>query len=769
MVLATNLGFPRIGANRELKKAVEGYWKGKSSSAELMAMGKEMRMRHWALQRDAGIDHIPSNDFSFYDQMLDLIATLGAVPKRYNWDGKDVDIDTYFAMARGAQRDGVDVTAMEMTKWFDTNYHYLAPELTADMDFKISSTKIFDEYKEAKDQGIETRPVLIGPLTFLRLGKKQGVFEGCRCTLLDKLIPVYIEILQRLFAMGAQWVQIDEPCLVTDLPERYRAIYRKTYRQIREAVPGLKILIGTYFEGLRDNMDLAFSLPVDAIHLDLARDMHQYKDALAMIPEGMMLSLGLVDGRNVWKNNLHNSLNVLEYVDNHIGLEHVMVGPSCSLLHAPVDLDCETQMDDTLKSWLAFATQKIEEIVTITKGGNEGRDAVSFALEQSNGVQEDRRTSMRIHNKDVKERVASISPDMLKRNSAFPARQAAQRAALNLPLYPTTSIGSFPQTKEIRKARADFKKGRIGEAEYEQAMKDEINTVVEFQHEIGIDVLVHGEPERNDMVEYFGEQLEGFAFTKFGWVQSYGSRCVKPPIIFGDVSRPAPMTVEWSKYAQSQTDKIMKGMLTGPVTIWKWSFVRDDQPINDTARQIALAIRDEVADLEAAGIKMIQIDEAAFREGMPLRKSDRQEYLDNSVENFRLSSCCVADETQIHTHMCYSEFNAIIDSIAAMDADVISIETSRSQMELLDVFAKFNYPNEIGPGVYDIHSPRIPTTDEMVDLLEKAAKVLKEDQIWVNPDCGLKTRGWAEVKPALKSMVEAARIMRGKAKNYAAA
>ncbi|MCB1562930.1 MAG: 5-methyltetrahydropteroyltriglutamate--homocysteine S-methyltransferase [Alphaproteobacteria bacterium] len=770
MVLATNLGFPRIGPKRELKKAVESYWKGKSSQEELLEAGRAIRTRNWALQKEAGLDHIPSNDFSFYDQMLDMICTLGLVPKRYGFAGGNVDLDTYFAMARGAQKGGVDVTAMEMTKWFDTNYHYLVPELEQDAQPTLSSTKIFDEFEEAKAQGITTRPVLIGPITFLRLGKKQGAFEGCRCALLDKILPVYTQILQKLQAQGAEWVQIDEPCLSLDLPERYRAIYKDTFAKLREAAPGLKILLTTYFDGLRDNMDLAFSLPVDGVHLDLSnRAPHQYKDAIAMIPEGMHLSLGVVDGRNIWKNDLHNSLNVAEFVEGHIGKDRIMIAPSCSLLHTPVDLDSESTMDAELKSWLAFATQKLAEITTIAKGAREGRDAVAAALQASDAVQEDRRTSKRIHDDAVKSCVAGITPEMKKRNSPFAERQKVQHAALNLPLYPTTSIGSFPQTAEIRKARADFKKDMINEAAYKDAMKKEIGAVVDYQHKIGIDVLVHGEPERNDMVEYFGEQLKGFAFTKFGWVQSYGSRCVKPPIIFGDVSRPEPMTVEWSRYAQSLTDQIMKGMLTGPITILQWSFVRDDQPRGDTATQIALAIRDEVADLEKAGIRMIQIDEAAFREGLPLRKEDWKAYLDNAVENFRLTSCCVADETQIHTHMCYSEFNDVIKEVAAMDADVISIETSRSQMELLDAFVAFKYPNEIGPGVYDIHSPRVPTVEEMVDLLDKAKKVLDERQIWVNPDCGLKTRGWAEVEPALKNMVEAAHKMREKAKVSAAA
>jgi len=768
MVLATNLGFPRIGDMRQLKKAVESYWKGNSSQEELLSTGAQLRKANWALQKEAGLDHIPSNDFSFYDQVLDMITTLGLVPERYNWDGGQVDLDTYFAMARGAQKDGVDVTAMEMTKWYDTNYHYIVPEFEQGMSPKLSNSKVFDQYKEAKAQGIETRPVLVGPVTFVSAGKPR--YESFDFTaMVESLVPVYQEILTKLAEEGAEWAQIDEPVLVLDLNDEQRATLKSVYAKLADSV-GIKILLTTYFGDLRENMELAFSLPVAGIHLDLSnRAPHQYKDAIGIVPEGMVLSLGVVDGRNIWKNNIHNSLNVAEFVEGHIGKDRIMIAPSCSLLHTPVDLESETALDEKIKSWLAFATQKVSEIAVVAKGAQEGRGAIETALQASDAVQEDRRTSKRIHNDAVKRRVAAISPDMKSRKSPFAERQNVQHAALNLPLYPTTTIGSFPQTKEIRKARADFKKGTIDAAAYKEAMEAEIRMVVDFQHEIGIDVLVHGEPERNDMVEYFGEQLEGFTFSKFGWVQSYGSRCVKPPIIFGDVSRPKPMTVEWSKYAQEQTDKIMKGMLTGPITILQWSFVRDDQPRSDTSTQIALAIRDEVSDLEQAGIKMIQIDEAAFREGLPLRKSDWKAYLDHAVEDFRLSSCCVEDSTQIHTHMCYSEFNDVIDSIGDMDADVISIECSRSQMELLEAFIAYKYPNEIGPGVYDIHSPRVPSTQEMVDLLEKAKKNLDERQIWVNPDCGLKTRAWPETKEALQHMVEAAKILRERAKASAAA
>ena len=770
MTLATNLGFPRIGDMRQLKKAVESYWKGNSSQDDLLKVAKDIRAENWQYQKNKGIQHIPSNDFSFYDQILDMTCTLGLIPKRYNWDGEKVDLDTYFAMARGRQQGGVDVTAMEMTKWYDTNYHYIVPEFEEGMEPKLSSTKIFDQFKEAKEQGIKTRPVLIGPATYTFLGKAQyDNFD--HKAFVQKLLPVYNEILKKLKELGAEWVQIDEPVFALDLCEIGQGVIKTAYEGLKKP-EGLKILVATYFESLKDNAELAFGLPADGIHIDLCRNTGRAnttannpgKDldqALSLVGD-KVLSLGVIDGRNIWKNDLSASLDLIEKATEELGKNKVFVAPSCSLLHTPVDLESETDLDDELKSWMAFARQKIVEIVRLNKGANEGREAIQGELADSNAIQSDKKSSTRINNKDVQSRVNGITPDMKERKSDFAQRQKVQHAALNLPAFPTTTIGSFPQTQEIRQARAAFKRGDLNEAEYKEAMQKEIREVVEFQHECGLDVLVHGEPERNDMVEYFGEQLSGFAFSKYGWVQSYGSRCVKPPIIFGDVSRPTAMTVEWSKYAQEQTQHIMKGMLTGPITILQWSFVRDDQPRDATAKQIALAIRDEVSDLESAGIKMIQIDEAAFREGLPLRRNDWKEYLDNAVENFRITSCCVEDATQIHTHMCYSEFNDVIDSIGAMDADVISIETSRSQMELLDAFVEYKYPNEIGPGVYDIHSPRVPDTAEMTALLEKAAKVLDIKQIWVNPDCGLKTRGWPEVKDALKHMVEAAKEMRAK-------
>jgi 5-methyltetrahydropteroyltriglutamate--homocysteine methyltransferase len=761
MVLATNLGFPRVGVDRELKKALEAYWKGKGSREELLKTAADLRLRHWKMQKDAGIEHIPSNDFSLYDHVLDTACLLGCVPERY---GDKNDLDRYFAMARGDAKN----PAMEMTKWFDTNYHYIVPEIEEGQKFKLSGTKIFDEFAEAKKAGITTRPVLVGPITFLRLGKKRTDADFCRCTLVESISAVYGEILKKLEEMGAEWVQIDEPYLIQDMPQRYRDAYITAFRIMREAAPGIKIMLATYFESLEANMELAFRLPVQAVHLDLVRAPNQIRDAVSFVPEGMMLSLGVVDGRNIWRNDLHKSLEFVEFMESHIGKDKIMVAPSCSLLHTPIDLDREEKLNPTIRDWMAFAKQKLEEIAVIAKEANEGYDSVAKEMEESDAVVADRKTSTRIHNPDVKKRAASVTPAMINRKSPFPARQKAQQAALKLPPYPTTTIGSFPQTVEIRKARADFKKGAINAAEYEAAMKKEIAHVVQFQEKIDMDVPVHGEAERNDMVEYFGEQLAGFAFTQNGWVQSYGSRCVKPPIIFGDVSRPMPMTVKWSTYAQSLTKRPMKGMLTGPITILQWSFVRDDQPRSETCKQIALALRDEVADLEKAGITVIQMDEPAIREGLPLRKEDWAAYLKWAVDCFKLSVCTVADTTQIHTHMCYSDFNDIIESVGALDADVISIETSRSQMELLDAFAKYKYPNEIGPGVYDIHSPRVPTVQEMTALLEKAAKVIDPSLLWVNPDCGLKTRGWPETETALKNMIEAAKAMRQNAKSAAA-
>lgn len=768
MLLTNNLGYPRVGAFRELKKANEAYWAKKISAEELLQAGLKIREGNWKTQKEAGIDLIPSNDFSFYDQVLDLSLTVGAIPARYNSLLNKIDreynLDLYFAMARGFQEEGVDVTAMEMTKWFDTNYHYIVPEFTKDQTFKLTSEKFLNEYKEAKSLGVETKPVLIGPITYLLLGKEKE--EGFnRIDLIDRLLPVYEEILAKLAAAGAQYVQIDEPYLALDIDADVKALYSKVFEKLAAAAQGIKLVVATYFEALRDNEDVAVNLPVHALHLDLVRGENQLDTVLAKVPASLSLSLGVVEGRNIWKNDYEKSLVKIKQAVDALGADRVWVAPSSSLLHVPFDLDNEDNEESLpaeVKNWLAFAKQKLAEVKDLAILADGEVDAKTKEHFEANKVAaESRRTSPLIHRPEVKERTANITDDDATRTSPFPTRKAAQQAKFNLPAFATTTIGSFPQTKDVRKWRADLKKGRITQEEYDKEIAEETERTIRLQEGLDIDVLVHGEFERNDMVEYFGEQLAGYAFTKNGWVQSYGSRCVKPPIIYGDVYRPADMTVRWSAYAQSLTDRPVKGMLTGPVTILQWSFVRNDQPRSTTTYQIALAILDEVQALEKAGIKIIQIDEPAIREGLPLRKADQKQYLNWAVRAFRVSSSNVDDDTQIHTHMCYSEFNDIIEDIAAMDADVITIETSRSQMELLDAFAgDFKYPNDIGPGVYDIHSPRVPSTEEMVDLLHKAKAVVPAEQLWVNPDCGLKTRAWPETKAALESMVEAAKILR---------
>lgn len=754
MLKTASLGFPRIGANRELKKAVEAYWKGSLSSVDLQKAASEIKAKNWQSQKSAGIHFIPSNDFSFYDQVLDTLALFGAVPERFKFSGGNVDLDLVFAMARGAQKDGLDVTAMEMTKWFDTNYHYIVGEFKAGQKFKISSNKIFDDYLEAKKLGIETRPVVLGPVSFLLLGKT--VDGSDKLGLLDNLLVAYQDLFARLAAAGVKDVQIDEPFLVTDLSSEAVKAYLHAYPQIKKFAGAIKLHLATYFDTLGNNAELAFSLNTDSVHVDLVRAEHQFADALKLVRLEQSLSLGLVDGRNIWINDLEHSISIAKKAVELLGKDRVIVASSCSLIHSPVDLKNEDKLDLEIKSWLAFAEQKLLEISAIAKAA--AGEAVDISANKKAIAA--RKTSHKIHDEAVKKRVASISESDKNRKNNYQTRREIQINELRLPLLPTTTIGSFPQTAEVRKARADFKAGKISVADYEKFIKEETARTVAFQEEIGLDVLVHGEFERNDMVEYFGEQLNGFTFTKNGWVQSYGSRCVKPPVIFGDVSRPKPMTVEWAKYAQSLTKQYMKGMLTGPITILQWSFVRNDQPRSTTATQIALAIRDEVVDLEKAGIKIIQIDEAALREGLPIRKAQWAAYLKWAVDAFRVTASGVEDRTQIHTHMCYSEFNDIIHAIADMDADVISIETSRSNMELLNAFINFKYPNEIGPGVYDIHSPRVPKTEEMISLLQKATSVLKPEQIWVNPDCGLKTRAWPETKQALKQMVDATKTLR---------
>ncbi|HLR32671.1 MAG TPA: 5-methyltetrahydropteroyltriglutamate--homocysteine S-methyltransferase [Fodinibius sp.] len=774
-MLTHNLGYPRIGINRELKKVVESYWKGDISKSKLVESTEALRILNWTKQKEAGIDMVPSNDFSLYDQVLDTAMLVGAIPERYqalyheeNNEIQSYPIDTYFAMARGVQDEEYDISAMEMTKWFNTNYHYIVPEFSPDQSFKCLSSKIFDEFEQAKSIGVVTKPVLVGPVSFLLLGKeKDDSGEFHRLDLLDELLPVYREILVKLERMGVAWVQIEEPFLSLDLDKKTERAFRKTYQNLDENGDGLNLLLTTYFGGLEENAELACGLPVGGLHIDLVEARVQLEDVLDKIDDQKILSLGVINGRNIWKADLEKTAEIIQRTEQAIGSDRLWIAPSCSLLHCPVDLEQET--DETalpagVRRWMAFANQKLGELSLLKKLAGDsltGQELEQVKEHQADLV--DKRESELVHNPDVQERMDNLDDRILHRNHPYKTRKNIQKKHLDLPdLFPATTIGSFPQTKEVRQWRSDYRKGRLSKEAYEQHIKEAIDELIHKQEEIGLDLLVHGEFERNDMVEYFGEQLAGFAFTRNGWVQSYGTRGVKPPVIYGDVHRPEAITVKWSSYAQSRTDKPIKGMLTGPVTILHWSFPRDDQPRSETAKQIALAIRDEVKDLETAGIQAIQIDEPAFREGLPLRRDDWDRYLEWAVDVFRMASTVVEDQTQIHTHMCYSEFNDVIEHIARLDADVISMETSRSQMVLLDAFVEFDYPNEIGPGVYDIHSPRVPSTEEMVTLLEKAADVLESGQIWVNPDCGLKTRGWKETLPSLENMVEAARQMRKK-------
>ena len=757
MALTHNLGFPRIGARRELKKALEAYWRGDLNEDRLQATAAELRKQHWILQREAGIDLIPVGDFALYDQMLNMTALLGAAPARFNAGSDEIGLDLYFAMARGTSGQ----PAMEMTKWFDTNYHYIVPEFDAGTKFHIASSQLFREVAEARALGISPKVVLIGPLTYLYLGKETEPGFN-RLDLLTRLLPVYREILARLASLGVEWVQIDEPLLALDLDEDWLNSLNQAYAALNEAGTSLpKLLLATYFEAVDNHAARLKKLPVNGLHIDLCRAPHQLDIFLDDYPTDRVLSLGIIDGRNVWRADLAQAFSILSRAQSILG-ERLWIAPSCSLLHCPVDLELETRLDSEIKTWLAFSVQKLNEVSILGRGLNQGESAIRESLDAATKARQERRDSPRIHSPVMQERLQHLTQNDSGRASPFAVRQAVQRQRFQLPLLPTTTIGSFPQTPEIRQARAAFRKGELGNLQYLEAMRNEISLAIKKQEEIGLDVFVHGEAERNDMVEYFGEQLWGYAFTEYGWVQSYGSRCVKPPILYGDIYRPEPMTVDWIQYAQSQTTKPVKGMLTGPITMLMWSFVRDDQPRSLTALQLALAIRDEVADLERAGIGIIQIDEPAFREGLPLKKADWNGYFQWAVEAFRVASSGVKDDTQIHTHMCYSEFNDILPAIADMGADVITIETSRSRMELLDGFGHFKYPNEIGPGVYDIHSPRIPDTGEMLALLEKACLVINPKQLWVNPDCGLKTRSWPEAVTALERMVEAAHLLRAR-------
>lgn len=757
MALIHNLGFPRIGAKRELKFALEKFWKGESSSAELQDTAHSIRAINWAAQQD--LDFVPVGDFSLYDQVLDMSFMLGNLPQRVANLGGD-ELDNYFRVARGRSANDCGchcVHAGEMTKWFDTNYHYIVPEVTADTTFSLNAEHILGQLAETQQAGVKAKPVIIGPVTYLWLSKEKD--DSNRLELLDKLLPVYGELLAKLGQAGAEWVQIDEPVLVTELDAKWKQAFVTAYDVLSLAQP--KLLLATYFGTLKENLKLACELSVAGLHVDAIRGRNELNTVINTLPEQKVLSVGVINGRNIWKTDLNATLDWLEPIAQQLG-DRLWIAPSCSLLHVPVDLGSEEKLDGEIRNWLAFATQKLDELQILGKAINQGREAVAKDLAENQAAIVSRNNSQRVHNPAVKEAVSRITVQSGERKNPYQIRAAKQGEHLKLPLYPTTTIGSFPQTAEIRKTRLAFKKQEISADEYTAKMKSEIEYAVREQEKLGLDVLVHGEAERNDMVEYFGEQLEGYAFSQFGWVQSYGSRCVKPPILFGDISRPRPMTVEWTKYAQSLTDKPMKGMLTGPVTILNWSFVRDDQPRSQSCLQLALAIRQEVQDLEAAGVNIIQIDEAALREGLPLRRAEWQAYLDWAVESYRISANGVNDETQIHTHMCYSEFNDIIEAIAHMDADVITIETSRSDMELLDVFEEFDYPTEIGPGVYDIHSPNIPSVEQMVNLIDKAAQRIPVERLWVNPDCGLKTRQWPEVLPALTNMVEAAKVLRSK-------
>ncbi|MGH8780115.1 5-methyltetrahydropteroyltriglutamate--homocysteine S-methyltransferase [Paraburkholderia sp.] len=760
MATTHNLGFPRIGAKRELKFALESYWKGESSLGELKALGAQLRQRHW--ENQTNLDHVPVGDFAFYDQVLDMSFTLGNLPERVQGFHGDA-LDNTFRVARGRSAKGAEdhnaccggVAAGEMTKWFDTNYHYIVPEFSATTEFKLDASRLLEQLTEATAQGVKAKPVIVGPVTYLALGKAKD--ESNKRALLPRLLPVYAELLAMLAAQGVEWVQIDEPILVTELSAEWQQAYTIAYEALANG--NVKLLLATYFGPLLDNLSLACKLPVQGLHLDAINARAEVDAVMAQLPQDRVLSLGVINGRNIWKTDLASVLDWLEPVARRLG-DRLWIAPSCSLLHVPVDLDSEQKLDAEVCSWLAFALQKLGELKVLATALNQGREAVKAELAANSAAIAARRGSSRVNNPTVKAALAKINPALGQRKHPYPSRADKQAALLNLPAYPTTTIGSFPQTREIRHARSQFRSGALDAAGYKAAMQAEIERSVREQEALGLDVLVHGEAERNDMVEYFGEQLDGYAFSQFGWVQSYGSRCVKPPVLFGDISRPKAMTVEWIKYAQSLTSKPMKGMLTGPVTILNWSFVRDDQPRSVSCYQLALAIREEVLDLEKAGVRVIQIDEAALREGLPLRQSQWQEYLDWAVQSFRITANGVEDETQIHTHMCYSEFNDIIASIADMDADVITIETSRSDMELLDAFDNFNYPNEIGPGVYDIHSPNIPTQEHIVQLMKKAAERIPAQRLWVNPDCGLKTRQWEEVIPALTNMVAAAKTLR---------
>lgn len=750
-ILNHTLGFPRVGLRRELKKAQESYWAGNSSQQDLLAVGRELRARHWQQQKEAGVDLVPVGDFAWYDHVLTTSLLLGNVPARHqNADGS-VDLDTLFRIGRGRAPTGEPAAAAEMTKWFNTNYHYMVPEFSKGQQFRLSWTQLLDEVDEALALGHKVKPVLLGPVTYLWLGKVKGE-QFDRLTLLNDILPVYQQVLAELAKRDIEWVQIDEPALVLELPQEWLDAFKPAY----EALQGQsKLLLTNYFDSIGQNINTIRELPVQGLHVDLVHGQDDIASLNQQIPASWLLSVGVINGRNVWRADLSSWFERLQPLVSQ--RQQLWLGSSCSLLHSPIDLNSETRLDEEVKSWFSFALQKCGELALLSQALN-NNDAA--ALEAWSAPIRARRHSSRVHNAAVAQRLAAINAQDSERQSSYSERAQAQRQRFQLPAWPTTTIGSFPQTTEIRGLRLDFKQGRLDGNHYRTGIAEHIKQAIAEQERLGLDVLVHGEAERNDMVEYFGEHLDGFVFTQNGWVQSYGSRCVKPPVIIGDVSRPEAITVEWAKYAQSLTSKPVKGMLTGPVTILCWSFPREDVSRETIAKQIALALRDEVADLEKAGIGIIQIDEPALREGLPLRKSDWAAYLTWAVDAFRLNAAVAQDDTQIHTHMCYCEFNDIMDSIAALDADVITIETSRSDMELLESFEEFEYPNEIGPGVYDIHSPNVPDVEWMEALLRKAAQRIPVERLWVNPDCGLKTRGWTETRLALANMVQAAQKLR---------
>ena len=755
MAISSNLGYPRIGLRRELKKALEKYWNHSIDLDELIKITRQIRKINWSLQKEIGVQVVPSNDFSLYDHILDTTIMVGAIPERFRNENNIEMYGMYFSMARGKQVDGKDIKAMEMTKWFNTNYHYIVPEISPHQEYNTNDKKIIDEFLEAKELGIITRPVLIGPFSYLMLSKSTQHFNPLDT--IEDLIPIYKEVFLHLLECEAEWLQIDEPALVFDLSEKQKQIFSEVYKTLGGEKSRPKLLLTTYFEGISELFGMINHLPIDGLHLDLISDLTQLDNSLHDLDKIKYLSLGFVDGRNIWKTNLYQAFKIAKKAKQKFN-EHLFIAPSCSLLHVPQDISLEYHLDENIKSWLAFAKQKLEEIVALTEAINSGIEQPLF--ENSRLALETRSSSKYVHTGPTDKQKKTNARPYFHRKEKYPERKKKQKERLNLPLFPTTTIGSFPQTTEVRKNRAAFDQGEITSEKYESFIKRQIQETIHFQEMCDLDVLVHGEYERNDMVQYFAEQLTGFVFTKQGWVQSFGSRYVRPPIIYGDVTRPKPMSVKWSTYAQSLTNKPVKGMLTGPVTILQWSFVRDDQPKSATCRQIALALQDEVNDLQKAGISIIQIDEPALREGLPLKRKKWEEYLGWAVQCFRISTALALPETQIHTHMCYAEFNDIIQAIAELDADVISIEAARSEMDLLKAFSDFDYPNEIGPGIYDIHSPRIPTIEEMYSLLKTACSVIKPEQLWVNPDCGLKTRQWDEVRPALQNMVEAAKKIR---------